>query len=79
MDEIVRCVDALLLSAEKSIATPANWPNNHADQVSAGSANVCVGCCRATTKAVATSQAAWKKERNKPADGATRAAISRDP
>lgn len=34
MDEIVRVVDALLLSAEKSVATPANWPNNHADQVS---------------------------------------------
>lgn len=33
MDEIVRVVDALLLSAEKSVATPANWPNNHADQV----------------------------------------------
>eukprot|EP00775_Hariotina_reticulata_P011193 gene11193-11343_t len=32
MDEIVRVVDALLLSAEKSVATPANWPNNHADQ-----------------------------------------------
>lgn len=31
MDEIVRCVAALQLSYEKSIATPANWPNNHAD------------------------------------------------
>jgi len=31
MDEIVRCVDALQLSYEKSIATPANWPNNHED------------------------------------------------
>eukprot|EP00567_Pseudictyota_dubia_P004884 CAMPEP_0197451502 /NCGR_PEP_ID=MMETSP1175-20131217/29110_1 /TAXON_ID=1003142 /ORGANISM="Triceratium dubium, Strain CCMP147" /LENGTH=313 /DNA_ID=CAMNT_0042984237 /DNA_START=75 /DNA_END=1016 /DNA_ORIENTATION=- len=30
-DEIVRCVKALQLSYEKSIATPANWPNNHAD------------------------------------------------
>ena len=29
MDEIVRCVQALQLSYEKSIATPANWPNNH--------------------------------------------------
>jgi len=29
MDEIVRCVKALQLSYEKSIATPANWPNNH--------------------------------------------------
>ena len=29
MDEIVRCVEALQLSYEKSIATPANWPNNH--------------------------------------------------
>jgi len=35
MDEIVRVVDALLLSAEKSVATPANWPNDHADQVKA--------------------------------------------
>ena len=25
----VRCVQALQLSYEKSIATPANWPNNH--------------------------------------------------
>ncbi|KAL9184784.1 hypothetical protein ACHAXT_012754 [Thalassiosira profunda] len=31
MDEIVRCVQALQLSYEKSIATPANWPNNHAE------------------------------------------------
>jgi 1-Cys peroxiredoxin 6 len=31
MDEIVRCVKALQLSYEKSIATPANWPNNHVD------------------------------------------------
>ena len=31
MDEIVRCVQALQLSYQKSIATPANWPNNHAD------------------------------------------------
>jgi len=31
MDEIVRCVQALQLSYEKSIATPANWPYNHAD------------------------------------------------
>lgn len=31
MDEIVRCVKALQLSYEKSIATPANWPYNHAD------------------------------------------------
>merc|ERR1711998_49200 len=30
MEEIVRCVEALQLSYEKSIATPANWPNNHA-------------------------------------------------
>jgi 1-Cys peroxiredoxin 6 len=30
-DEIIRCVKALQLSYEKSIATPANWPNNHAD------------------------------------------------
>ena len=29
MDEIVRCVQALQLSYEKSIATPANWPHNH--------------------------------------------------
>jgi 1-Cys peroxiredoxin 6 len=29
MDEVVRCVQALQLSYEKSIATPANWPNNH--------------------------------------------------
>ena len=31
MDEIVRCVAALKLSYEKSVATPANWPNNHAE------------------------------------------------
>ena len=31
MDEIVRCVEALQLSYEKSIATPANWPHNHED------------------------------------------------
>jgi 1-Cys peroxiredoxin 6 len=31
MDEIVRCVQALQLSYKKSIATPANWPNNHAE------------------------------------------------
>jgi peroxiredoxin 6 len=31
MDEIVRCVEALQLSYQKSIATPANWPNNHAE------------------------------------------------
>lgn len=29
MDELERVMDALLLSADKSIATPANWPNNH--------------------------------------------------
>ena len=29
MDEILRCVEALQLSYEKSIATPANWPHNH--------------------------------------------------
>lgn len=29
MDEIERVVDALMLSWEKSVATPANWPNNH--------------------------------------------------
>jgi alkyl hydroperoxide reductase subunit AhpC len=29
MDESIRCVKALQLSYEKSIATPAiNWPNN---------------------------------------------------
>lgn len=33
MDEIVRCVKALQLSYQKSIATPANWPNNHADML----------------------------------------------
>jgi hypothetical protein len=27
--EIVRVVDALQLSARASVATPANWPNNH--------------------------------------------------
>lgn len=32
MDEVCRVVDALLLSAKSSIATPANWPNNHEDQ-----------------------------------------------
>ena len=31
MDEIVRCVEALQLSYKKSIATPANWPNNHSE------------------------------------------------
>jgi len=31
MDEVFRCVQALQLSYEKSVATPANWPNNHAD------------------------------------------------
>lgn len=31
MDEIVRCMEALILSYRKSIATPANWPNNHPD------------------------------------------------
>lgn len=29
MDELERVMDALILSADKSIATPANWPNNH--------------------------------------------------
>merc|ERR1712125_3713 len=33
MDEIVRCVEALQLSYKKSVATPANWPNNHADML----------------------------------------------
>lgn len=33
MDEIVRCVKALQLSYQKSIATPANWPNNHEEIV----------------------------------------------
>lgn len=28
MDEIVRCVKALQLSYQKSVATPANWPDN---------------------------------------------------
>lgn len=31
MAEIVRCVKALQLSAKNSIATPANWPENHAE------------------------------------------------
>ena len=31
MDEIERVVDALMLSWNQSIATPANWPNNHED------------------------------------------------
>jgi 1-Cys peroxiredoxin 6 len=31
MDEILRIMQALQLSYEKSVATPANWPNNHAD------------------------------------------------
>ena len=35
MDEIVRTVEALQLSYQKSIATPANWPNNHADMLKA--------------------------------------------
>jgi len=29
MDEIYRCVQALMLSAKEGVATPANWPNNH--------------------------------------------------
>ena len=29
VEQILRCVQALQLSYEKSIATPANWPNNH--------------------------------------------------
>merc|ERR1712146_368976 len=29
MDEIVRCVKALQVSYRASVATPANWPNNH--------------------------------------------------
>lgn len=29
MDEIERVVDALMLSWDKSVATPANWPHNH--------------------------------------------------
>jgi len=29
MDEICRCIEALQLSAKSSVATPANWPNNH--------------------------------------------------
>ena len=36
MDEIVRCVKALQLSYKKSIATPANWPNNHSDMLVGG-------------------------------------------
>ena len=35
MDEIVRCVKALQLSYG-SIATPANWPNNHSDMLVGG-------------------------------------------
>ena len=31
MNEILRCVKALQLSYSKSIATPADWPNNHAN------------------------------------------------
>jgi 1-Cys peroxiredoxin 6 len=31
MNEIIRCIKALKLSADKSIATPANWPENHCD------------------------------------------------
>lgn len=45
MDEIVRVVDALLLSAEKSVATPANWPNNHADQVGFRWCHACLYVC----------------------------------
>merc|ERR1719183_93727 len=29
MDEIYRCVQALMLSAREGVATPANWPYNH--------------------------------------------------
>ena len=29
LDEIVRCVKALQLSYQKSVATPADWPRNH--------------------------------------------------
>lgn len=29
MDEVERVVDALMLSWDKSVATPANWPHNH--------------------------------------------------
>jgi len=29
MDEVLRCCQALQLSYQKSIATPANWPYNH--------------------------------------------------
>lgn len=32
MDEVERVVDALMLSWDKSVATPANWPHNHKDQ-----------------------------------------------
>lgn len=31
MAEIVRCIKALQLSAKSSVATPANWPNNHTE------------------------------------------------
>ena len=31
LEQIVRCVKALQLSYQKSIATPANWPFNHQD------------------------------------------------
>lgn len=33
MDEIVRVVDALQLSAKHSVATPANWPHKYATDV----------------------------------------------
>ncbi|CAB9513316.1 1-Cys peroxiredoxin [Seminavis robusta] len=33
MTEIVRCVKALQLSYQKSVATPANWPDNHSEVV----------------------------------------------
>ena len=33
---IVRCVKALQLSYQKSIATPANWPHNHSDMLVGG-------------------------------------------
>lgn len=49
----MRVVDALLLSAEKSVATPANWPNNHADQVSA------VAGCVSNQNATAQSAGPW--------------------
>ena len=29
LDELVRVIEALQLSAKSSVATPANWPNNH--------------------------------------------------